>query len=371
MIRNLSTTLKCVLVIFLIESLPVNGQILKDTASLELLKQGVDDVYNFKFENAREASQRLEQLYPDHPVISILNGMITYWENYPLNPNSPGYNDYETYMRNCIKICEETRNPSDYAEYLLANLGARGMLLMSYADNNLSDNVFPLAKTTYRYIRQAFDYSSYYPDFLFFTGLYNYYREAYPDAHPVYKILAFLFPKGDKKEGLEEMQFAARNSIMLKAEASFFLSYIYIHYENDFDKAYIYSRYLTELYPDNLLYIALCIKNLLLEKRYDEAEEMIKSAESKSDNPFLKAQISIFNGILEEKKYRNYTAAKKFYNEGLNQIDKFDSYGNEFSSYAYFGLSRIADLEKDKTYRKLYRKKAIDLTNYKKINFDD
>ena len=69
--------------------------------------------------------------------------------------------------------------------------------------------------------------SSVYPDFYFFTGLYNYYREAYPEAHPIYKVLAFLFPRGDREKGSAELQNAGANSIMLKAEA---YSFLVIHF---------------------------------------------------------------------------------------------------------------------------------------------
>lgn len=360
-----------ILASFFVGIASVQGQILKDTASLSLLKQGVDYIYNFEFDKAHDISRTLTFRFPDHPVIYLLNGMLTYWENYPLTPLNAACISYENDLRNCIKICEETLNPPDYAEYLLANLGARGLLLMYFADNNLSDNVFPLAKTTYRYIRQSFDYSSFYPDFLFFTGLYNYYREAYPDAHPVYKMLAFIFPKGDRVRGLEEMQTSARNSIMLKAESSFFLSHIYIHYENDYLQAYNYSKYLNGLYPLNLQYQALYIKNLLLSKRYDEAEDRIRVTQNANGNVFMSAQISIFKGIIREKKYNDYREAKRYYNAGLSQIEGYDYYADEYSSYAYFGLSRIAEFEKDKNSKKLYRKKALDLTNYKKVNFDD
>jgi hypothetical protein len=245
------------------------------------------------------------------------------------------------------------------------------MLLLFYADNDLSDNVFPLAKSTYRYIRQCFDYSSFYNDFYFFTGLYNYYREAYPDTHPIYKILAFLFPKGDRAKGLREMLISARNSIMLKGESYSFLSHIYMHYENDYQQAYDFSRSLHELYPANLQYLGSYLKNIFLTKKYDEAENIIRSSEGNLMNPYFQAQLTIFNGILQEKKYHNYAEAKKLYTKGISNFAAYGYYGNDYTSYAYFGLSRICDIDKDKSGKKAYRKKAIELTNYKKINFDD
>lgn len=347
------------------------SQILRDTASINLLKRGIDNIYNFRFDDAREVSRELARSFPDHPVLYLLNGMTIYWENYPLIPSSPACLSYENEMRSCIRQCENNHIPADYVEYLLANLGARGMLLMYYADNNLSDNVFPLAKSTYRYLRQSFDYTSVYTDFYFFTGLYNYYREAYPDAHPVYKILTFLFPKGDRVLGLRELEMASKNSIMLKAESYYFLSHIYVSYENNYQQAYVNSKSLHELYPANVEYMADHLKNLLLLKKYDEAENLIKSAEEESDNSFFQTQIGIFNGILQEKKYHDFIKAERYYSKGLNDISAYGFYGNEYAAFTCFGLSRICDINNDKRNRKMYRKKATELTNYKRINFDD
>jgi hypothetical protein len=356
---------------YFLSTTALQGQILKDTASINLLKRCVDDIYNFQFDNARLISQKLNQSLSGQAVVYLLNGMITYWENYPLIPSSPASASYENDMRNCIRLCEEIHNPDDYPEYLLTNLGARGMLLMYYADNNLTEEVFPLAKSTYRYLRQSFDYSFFYSDFYFFTGLYNYYREAYPDAHPIYKVLAMFFPKGDRVKGIAEMKTAAQNSIILKAESFSFLTYIYISFENNYQDAYVYSKSLYELYPANLQYLVVYIKNMLLLKKYDEAENLIRLFDNITGNSFFQAAITIFHGILQEKKYHNNELAHKYYNKGISDISVFGYYGNEYAAYAYFGLSRLFDSEDNKHKKRMYRKKALELTDYKKVNFDE
>jgi hypothetical protein len=336
-----------------------------------MIKKDIDYIYNLQIDNAVEVCKKINQSYPGHPVVYLLRGMIKYWENYPLIPSSPDRVSYEDDMRTCIELCEKKSYPANEAEYLLANLCARGMLLLFYADNGLSKEVFPLATSTYRHIRRSFDYLSVYSDFYFFTGLYNYYREAYPDAHPVYKMLAFLFPKGDKAEGLKEIQTAAQNSIVLKAESFTFLSVIYLSFENNYQQSYVYSKSLHELYPFNTEYLAEFIKNLLLIKKYDEAESLIRSSEKKISNSYFQAQLTIFNGILQEKKYHDNIQAQEYYNKGISDISVFGDYGNEFAAYAYFGLSRISKVNDDKHNKKTYRKRALDLANYKKINFDE
>jgi hypothetical protein len=317
-----------------------------------------------------EDYSRLKMSHPRHPVIYLLEGLKIYWENYPLSASSPACAAFERNMKHCIELCEAKKKQADEAEILLTNLSARGMLLLFYADNNLSMSVIPLAASTYPYIRRSFEFTTSYIDFQFFTGLYNYTREAYPEAYPVYKTVAFLFPKGDRQKGLKELQLAARESILFKAESSLFLSGISLSIENNQEQSYRYIKYLHELYPANLKYMAIYLKNLLLVRRYDEAELLIKNPGAKTANSYFQAQLSIFNGILQEKKYHNDKLAGQLYLKGVKDLNQFGPFANEYAAYGYFGLSRISSRNGDENFRKSYRKKAYDLADFKKIDFD-
>jgi hypothetical protein len=345
-----------------------HAQVLRKKTSLELIKSGVDYVYNFQFDSAHQVYHKLKNAYPGHPVIFLFKGMITYWENYPLLPSSPASLIYENDMHFCIELCQKSKNQVDEAEYLLTKLCAMGMLLLFYSDNDLSKNVIPLASGTYQFVRQSFDYTSVYTDFYFFTGLYNYYREAYPKVYPMYKTLAFIFPKGEMSKGILELQKAAFHSIFLKAESYSFLSWISTNFENDFQEAANYSKTLHELFPANINYTAAHIKNLLLIKHYDEAEKLMRSSGIESNNSFYRAQLAVFNGILQEKKYLNRSLAKKYYENGISNIVTFYDYGNEYAAYAYFGLSRIIENDADNK-KKNYRKMAMELSEFNRDIF--
>ena len=135
--------------------------------------------------------------------------------------------------------------------------------------------------------------------------------------------------------------------------------------------AYKYSRSLHEQYPENLRFLAVYLKNMLLLKRYDEAEKLIDSIGTGSANKYFQAQISIFKGILTEKKYLDNKAAQQYYNKGIREISLFGNYGNEYAAYGYFGLSRISEADGEKHTGQMYRKEALRLADFKKIDFDD
>jgi hypothetical protein len=360
----------CVTLSFFVSIAAINAQILQDTASLNLVKKGIDSVYNTQFAYAHEALRKISQLYPEHPIVILFKGIITYWENYPLLSNSAAASSFEKDMRHCIALCEKNKNPSYVAEFLLANLCARGLLLTFYAGNDHNNDVFPLAASTYPFIKRSFDFTSVYSDFFFFTGLYNYYREVYPKVHPVFKPLIFFFRKGNRVKGLEELQIAALKSILLKAESFSDLSYINISYENNYLKASYFSKHLHDLYPDNPEYLAEYVKNLLLVKKYDEADSLVRSSGTNQVKSYFQAQMAIFKGIIEEKKYHDYKLAQHYYNVGVRDITSFGAYGNEYIAYAYFGLSRIFGINGDKENQKAYRKRAMKLADLKKISFD-
>jgi hypothetical protein len=354
-----------------VNNLQLSGQILEDTASLSIVKKGVACIYDFKFNEAKEILVRIDKLYPNHPIGFLFRGMIAYWQNYPLITSSADRPIYEKNMKKCIELCDKEVKPSSKAELLLINLCARGMLLMFYADNNLNLSVFPLASNTYSYLRHSFNFVSVYSDFFFFTGLYNYYREVYPDAHPVYRTFAFLFPKGDRNTGLEELRTAAGKSIVLRAESASFLSGIYLTYENNYNEASRYTEYLHNLYPDNIQYLAGDIKNLLLIKKYNEAEIILLEESGKVNNSYFRAQTEVFKGIIQEKLYKNLRMAEDYYKSGLSALSAYGEYGREYMSYAYFGLSRISILRGEKGNADTFRKKALNLADFKTVDFSD
>jgi hypothetical protein len=349
---------------------PADAQLLQDTTALNLVRKDINFIYNQQFKEAHEVYTKITGLYPGHPIVFLLNGIMNYWENYPLLHTSPTHDSFEDDMRQCIRLSETGKNPAYEAEYLLADLCARGMLLTFYDDNDNIMEVIPLTTSTYKQLRRAFGFVTPYADLSYFTGIYKYYREAFPKIYPVYKSLALLFPRGDMEAGLKELQSAATGSVVLKAEACFLLSGIYLGYENKLPESLYYCRLLHEMYPENVLYLSSYIKTLLLIKQYDEAEKLMTVSPGQEENKFFQAQLIILKGILQEKRYHNFKLAIEYYDKGISDISLFGKYGNEYAAYAYFGLSRVGDDNNEKHTRKIYRKEALKLADFKKINFD-
>jgi hypothetical protein len=362
--------LSCVEYSLLLTSATLSAQILQDKTTMNLVKEDIEYIYNFQFDSARKVYNNIIQSYPEHPIVFLLRGMMRYWENYPLLYTNPSRNSFEEDLHQCIKLSEKNKNPDYEAEYLLANLCARGMLLQFYDDNGMITEIIPLTISTYSYLMRSFDFASVCTDLYYFTGVYNYYREAYPRFYPVYKSLAIMFPHGNMESGLKELQTAALNSIVLRAESSFLLSHIYLNFENRYTEALSYCKTLHDHYPENVLYHAIYIKNLLLMKQYDEAEKLLIISPEEAENSYFKAQLIIFKGVLQEKKYFDNKVAQEYYIEGIREISIFGKYADEYAAYGYYGLGRISEANGEKRASQTYRKTAIKLGDSMKDNFD-
>jgi len=347
-----------------------NAQLFQDTATLSLIKKDIDCIYNMKFKDSHEIYLRIKKSYPGHPVLYLLSGMQTYWKNYPLLNTTPEHVSFEADLRECIRISENNKVPAYEAEYLLTNLCARGMLMEYYNSNNLTFEVIPLVTSTYKKVRHAFSFTGICVDLQYYTGVYNYYREAYPMVYPVYKPLVLLLPSGNMKTGLKELQHAAVNGVVLQAESNYLLAGIYLNFEKKYQQAINYSRILHKSYPDNELYLALYIKNLLLLGHYDEAENLIKATSEETGTKYLQAQVIIFKGVLQEKKYHDNNLAKQYYHSGISKLSHFSGYGSENTTYANSGLSRISNTKKVTANGNQLIGETDKLVAFKDINFD-
>jgi hypothetical protein len=348
-----------------------DGQVLQDQEVFDKIKKGVVCIYNFQFEEASEISDYIGKKCGNCALSYLFKGMETYWRSFPLTPGSKDAEIFENYLEKAISLSEAKLkvNGSD-AENLLSGLGSAGLLLMFYADNGLSGKVLSLAPKTYQWVMKSFDYTKTYKDFYFITGLYNYYREAYATAHPIYKPALIFFPHGNKKAGLAQLKISADSSIFLAAESMTFLAGIYQDFEKDPAKAIIYSKRLKETFPKNHEYKIQYIRDLLVIKKFGEAESLLNGMPYESLNKFYQAQIDVFKGVVQEQKYKNPKAAEQLYWSGINKAEAYGPMGAEYASYGYFGLSRINAAAGNNKNAKQYHKKARELSTYDHVNFD-
>jgi len=310
---------------------------------LSEIEPAVRLIYNYRFDTALVLISRIEQEIPDHPAVPLMKALWQYHNNFPLLTGTAETDQYISLCSEAINRCRVylDHNPDDL-EGVSFDMLARAMINLVYVDNGETMKVALGASALYRQVAKGFHLMDQFSEFYFTTGLYNYYREAYPEAHPVYKPVASLFPKGSKKTGLEQLKYAASHCIFLRAEALFYLSLIYLNYEDQPQLAAMLTSRLMALYPDNAYYLGVHIEMLFINSHFEEADALIaKLAQSGRKNSFHRMKYLIFRGIYEDHVLHRPESAKKYLEAGIRLTGQFNRYDESVRTMAYFALSRV------------------------------
>lgn len=362
-----------ILFVFILATISLHAQnsVLSNKETLSKIESGLDSIYNFRFNYSDDVYEYLHEKYSDHPLPPLFKAISIYWQQFPVTPKGPYHQIYIENITKAIAKSEEFLNEDpDNTEMLFMSLMARLLVMQYYADNKQSSKVAPYVRKTYKITKKGFSLSDQIQDFQFTTGLYNYYREAYPEKHPVYKPIAYFFPDGNRKLGIKQLEKTWHEGIFLDAESLSFLVYISLNFEGNFHKSSRYTKELHKLYPNNPLFLSYRIRSLLLVKRYNKALPLIQELEREhASNNFFQVMSFIYRGIYEEKKNKNLMLAEKYYLQAIERCSPYKPFINDRISYAYYGLSRVWK-KRDREKAKNYRKKADELSSYSHINFD-
>ena len=334
---------------------------------LEKVELGLQSTYNFAFDEARSIQQELLQATPQHPAPIFLEALIIYWEHFPLLPADQASDRFVNLMDRCVEMAGElVDHEKTYQEGIFFDLFGRAFKAMFWADNGKSGKVVPDLRTMYKQTKQGFELKDQFVEFYFSTGLYNYYIEAYPEAHPVYKPLLSFMQEGDKELGLEQLNHAINHAIYLKVEALLFMSLIQLKYEDDLQTAAIYARRLHHDYPENIYYQGHLITILLHQHRYGEVQEEIRSMEGQKD-PWSDMIRTLAEAFMAETKRGKDLLAGQAYQNLVKQADSFGPFADVYAAMAYMGLSRLYAQKGLQSEARRYERKASKHTSYRFI----
>ena len=331
---------------------------------LEKVERCLQHTYGFSFEEARNIQTELSSSTPDHPAPVFLEALIVYWENFPLVPSKEASTQFISLMDRTIELSKELREDTlTYTEGVFFDLFGRAFQAMFWADNGKTGKVIPDLGNMYRYTKKGFELQELFVEFYFSTGLYNYYIEAYPEAHPGYKPLIAFMHKGDRELGLEQLNYAISHAVFLKVEAILFMSLIQLKYEADFNSAAIYAERLVQDYPGNIFYQGHLITILLYQHRYDHARQLLLETTDQED-PYSEMVQTFAAAFLAEKESGEENLANKKYMETIELADSFGPIADIYKAMGYMGLSRLFENKGLDKESKDYARKASRLTSY-------
>lgn len=251
----------------------------------EQIHRGIELTYNMNYAEADRTFDSVIAESPSHPSGYFYKAMVNFWRAVT-NTDNTGYDDaYRKQLDLCIERCDKLLDTNDLdlagLFYKGASLGMRARIFAIRP--NWQDAVGLLlgdAKEGVKYLNKLEDKLPGNGDIVFGRGLYNYYVEAVKEDNPGLAPVIGFFATGNKRVGLEMLEYAAKSATYSSTEAIYELMKINYIYEKNYNRSYDLARILAGKYPNNsafLHYLAFCQVSLGLMPQYDSTYRVILS----------------------------------------------------------------------------------------------
>lgn len=339
--------------------------IAEGSETYRLIEKALESLYNTNIEEINQLAEQVHQRLPDHPVYPMLNALALRTAHYPIDPGSEAFKNMRSYLYDALEQSESMlKKNEDHPEANFFALASYGLLAMYENQDGNYLKAASLAKSAYKYLKKGFELKEQYPEFYFTSGLYNYYREKYPELRPVYKPFVWFFKSGNVQLGLEQLEKASQASTIMRAEAKDYLSHIYLRYEGKPEASIQYAESLVQSYPSNLYFVSKYVDAAIASESYQGLTPYINSL-LKNDKEYYQMLGQLFQGMVLEKQENNWQEAERYYVRSLATANSINGEGIEnYRSYAYAGLARVAlHEEKYAQAEKLY-KQALAAAQY-------
>lgn len=339
------------------------AQFLEDRQSTAQVLKGLDYLYNLQPAQAEAEFAPVKAKYADHPVRFLLNALQIQWKNIPIDQHASALNTYLAELNKCVEASHRYYDKPAYKmECTFFLLAGHGFLALAENYKGSFMSATQEARKALKYFKEGKKYKNSNAEFLFANGLYNYYRERYPETKPIVKPVMVFFDAGNKAQGLAELEKSFRTSVFSRTEAAMYLRDIYIKYEANFGKALYFSSEVYRDYPNNFILRIGQIECLLLNMKFDEAEKLNEGLKPISSS-VASLSYFVFDGYIKEHRDKNLSQAKAAYQKALT-IKYNDRYTKEYMAFAYLGLARIAVQEGDKAAARNYYKQCLKYGEY-------
>jgi hypothetical protein len=323
----------------------------------------LNDLYNFKFNEAEKKFGWFKQKYRWHPLPYFLLGLSEWWKIMPNTKDRSHDDRFLAYMDSTILVAENLHKK--YPEYkieaaffLAAAYGFKGRL---YADEERKSwgKAASAGKTALNYLEECKEKDNLSPELLFGDALYNYFSVWVPENYPALKPVLWFFRKGDKALGLKQLKEVSYNAFYTRTEAMVWLMRILNSYENDQSRAFQIAEYLYQTYPDNSYFHRYYARMLYSRGMHVELERECREIINRIDSAQVGYEATsgryaaFFLGQLYEGR-RKWEDAKKYYIQAIKYAEEIEATESGYYLYSILALGEIAEKEGDKKLAKKY-----------------
>ena len=339
-------------------------QILEDHRLLEKVHQAIDSIYNLNFDAADILISDLEQELGEYPGVFLLKAFYIRWKFRPVKDGHRSFQQFEAYLNKGIELSESMlKQKEDNIEASFYLMACHAFLAELYVNNGQNFKALGEAKSAYKFIKYGFDHTDDNPEFYFSSGIYNYYREKYPEENPFYKAFLWFFRSGDMEEGLEMLKKGSKLAVFTKAECFTYLFHIYLRYEDNPHDAIYYAIKLKDQYPNNLHYISNFVENKIRLSQYDGLRPYIEKLVT-SEKDFYRYLGKIYLGNYLEIHDNLYEEALVHYKSADELGEKDEIRIPHDDSILYLGMGRVYQAKGNTDLANQYFRKSVKAAEY-------
>lgn len=254
---------RLVLSVLLLSSISLFAQV------QSLVRQGMNEAYNFQFESAEKTFNRILEIKPNSPEGYYRIAQMHFW----IFLGSRDEGEYQIFLKFADLAQQKIdalldKTPKDLdTKYLAANLAS--FRAMAQATSNQSVDAFWSSKKAVSQFEEIIKASPKYYDAYLGLGLFDYAMSFVPDFLKWAVNLTGL--SSDKARGFKYIKTALRKGNTVKTEAAFHLSKVYNDYLAEYDSGFVILQDLTSKYPRNGLFAYQSAVSLIKAKKLDRA----------------------------------------------------------------------------------------------------
>lgn len=337
--------------------------LINDMAMQLEVSQALNDLYNFKFDQADVQFRWFKKKYPWHPLPYFLLGLSEWWKIMPDTKVKTYDEKFLAYMDSSIITGENLykRHPEykvEAAFFLAAAYGFKGRLYSDEERKNWT-RAASVGKSALHYLEISKQQNHLSPELLFGDALYNYFSVWVPENYPALKPLLWFFRKGDKQLGLKQLKEVSYNAFYTRTEAMVWLMRISNSYENNQAEAFRISEYLYKTFPDNPYFHRYYARMLYGRGQYGELEKQCKQIIMRIDSGRFGYEAtsgryaSFFLGQMYENRKRD-DDAKLYYQQAVRYSELGKATETGYYLYSLIALGEIAERQGNMVEAKKY-----------------
>ena len=324
------------------------------------ITKSINSMYNFDFATAERDFAVIMYQYPEHPLPDFLMA-IGYWWRIEINVDNKRYdNIFIQYLdranAKAEKMLDQNPKNKEAAFFLAAGHGFQGRL---YSERKSWTKATFAGKNALKYMEMSRGEQEFNPELLLGDALFNYFSVWIPENYPLLKPVLALFPKGNKKLGLSQLEKVASNAFYTRVEAQYFLFRLYGSEEKRPEDALRIVEYLHEKFPNNPYFHRSYARYLYTTGKWTQAmQESLEIMDRMEQKQFgyeaTSGRYAAF--YLGEYYYRigNTIEAKRYYSKTATLGEESESQESGYYLFSLISLGKIATAEKNKALAKTY-----------------